>query len=253
MKKWFFILLGVSFILTSCGHDNDMATTETTELHISVAASLKDVMDNVKKTYEKENPETKLTFDFAGSGQIKERVKSGAPIDGILLASEKDIDELSAKTTEKTQFAKNALVLIVPSKNAVQISNLNELSSFDKIAIGDPESVPAGKYAEETMQNLGVYTALKEKLVFASDVRQTLAYVASGNAQAGFVYQTDALISKDVKVSQSVPENLHSPIGYYAGLVKDSTHKAKTREFLQYMTSKKGQEVLAKYGFKPVD
>ncbi|EUJ52997.1 molybdate ABC transporter substrate-binding protein [Listeria fleischmannii FSL S10-1203] len=90
MKKWFFILLGVSFILTSCGHDNDMAITETTELHISVAASLKDVMDNVKKTYEKENPETKLTFDFAGSGQIKERVKSGAPIDGILLASEKE-------------------------------------------------------------------------------------------------------------------------------------------------------------------
>ncbi|WP_088815985.1 MULTISPECIES: molybdate ABC transporter substrate-binding protein [Listeria] len=256
MKKVSILFFAVLFVLAGCSNQAGTASEKPIELHISVAASLKDVMEDVKTDYEKAHKNVKLTFDFAGSGQIKERVKNGAPIDGVLLASEKDMDDLKAQTTDKQQFAKNTLVLIVPSKNAAETNTKDIaklLPTFDKIAIGNPESVPAGKYAEETMENLGVYDALKEELVLASDVRQTLAYVASGNAQAGFVYKTDALISKDVKVLQAVPDDLHSQIGYYSGVLKDADEPDQVAKFLDYMASDAGQKVLAKYGFLNID
>ncbi len=256
MKKIGILIFAALFALSGCGDQAGTASEGPVELHISVAASLKDVMEDVKADYEKTHKDVKLTFDFAGSGQIKERVKSGAPIDGVLLASEKDIDDLMSQTTNKQQFARNTLVLIVPKKNAVKTNTQDIaklLMSLDKIAIGNPESVPAGKYAEETMGSLGVYDELKEELVLASDVRQTLAYVASGNAQAGFVYQTDALISKDVKVLQSVPDGLHSEIGYYSGVVGDTDAPTQARNFLNYMVSETGQKILAEYGFETID
>lgn len=253
MKKFgFLVICGFLLLLTACSSSPEKV--KTTTIHISAAASLKDTMDEVKPLFEKEYPTIKLTFDFGGSGQIRERVESGAPIDGVLLASKKDTDTLlSQDLAERDQeFAGNQLVLIEP-KNADKETNKNLeqlLDSPDKIAIGDPESVPAGAYAKQTLENLQLYDVEKPKLVFATDVRQVLSYVEAGNADAGFVYQTDALLSKKVQVAAKIDNQLHDPIAYYSALVSDSEHKTEATKFLDYMNKASAQKILEKYGFQ---
>ncbi|WP_163652453.1 molybdate ABC transporter substrate-binding protein [Listeria sp. PSOL-1] len=251
-------LLVLIVLLSACSgaKEADKKANKPTEIHISVAASLKEAVDDIKPQFEKEHPNIKVTFDFGGSGQIRERVESGAPIDGVLFASAQDMDKLTKKNKaeDKQQFAKNTLVLIEP-KDAEQKKEQDlkaSLESYNKLAIGDPNSVPAGKYAQETLQNLKIEDQVKSKLVLGSDVRQVLAYVASGNAPAGFVYQTDALISKKVKVTAKIPENLHSPIGYYSGVVTDSKNKKAVQTFMKTLVDKEAQNTLKKYGFQAV-
>ncbi|MGJ8730635.1 molybdate ABC transporter substrate-binding protein [Listeria aquatica] len=252
-----FLAIFLLVILAACGNEASPSKKETkTDLHISAAASLKDAIDMIKPLYEKAHPGTKLTFDFAGSGQIRERVESGAPIDGVLFASESDMDKLiqAKKATNKAEFAQNTLVLIEPaSKKARNSKDLsNKLETYQKFALGNPESVPAGQYGKETLEKLNLYNDMEGKLVLASDVRQVLSYVASGNADAGFVYKTDALISNKVRVVQAVPDSLHAPIGYYSGVVSDTEHQQATESFMAFMRHQKAQKILERYGFKSV-
>ncbi|HAA4351792.1 TPA_asm: molybdate ABC transporter substrate-binding protein [Listeria monocytogenes] len=252
MKKIVLIICcGLLLLLGAC--EDTPEKVQTTTIHIS-AASLKDSIDDVKPLFEKANPTIKLSFDFGGSGQIRERVESGAPIDGVLLASKKDADTLIKQNlAEKTkEFAGNELVLIEP-KNVDQKTEANLeqlLNDASKIAIGDPESVPAGAYAKQTLENLNQYNAEKAKLVLATDVRQVLSYVEAGNADAGFVYQTDALLSKKVQVKAKIDEKLHDPIAYYSAQVSDSDKKEETATFLDFMNKSEAQKILEKYGFK---
>ncbi|MBK3913165.1 molybdate ABC transporter substrate-binding protein [Listeria ivanovii] len=253
MKKiGFIITCGLLLLLTVCG--SSQKETKITTIHISAAASLKDTIDEVKPLFEKEYPTIKLAFDFGGSGQIRERVESGAPIDGVLLASKKDTDTLLEQdlAEQAREFASNQLVLIEP-KNANEVANQNLkqlLNHADKIAIGDPESVPAGAYAKQTLENLQLYDAEKAKLVLATDVRQVLSYVEAGNADAGFVYQTDALLSKKVQVSAKIDAKLHNPIAYYSAQVSNSEQKKAATTFLDFMNKQEAQKILGKYGFQ---
>ncbi|MBC1937333.1 molybdate ABC transporter substrate-binding protein [Listeria grandensis] len=248
MKKWIksgLIFAGVLLVLAGCG------TQEPQTIHISVAASLKDVMDDVRPLYEKEHDHVTLEFDFAGSGQIRERVENGAPIDGVLLASVADTDKLMAKKLidGKQEIASNTLVAVMPSKTVPSGDIESELAKARVIAIGDPASVPAGKYAEEFLTKEKLMARVKSRLVKASDVRQVLAYVESGNADIGFVYQTDAMISKKVQTAYKVSNELHSPIGYYAATVKDTDAVDETSQFMDYMKGTQAQKILKKYGF----
>ncbi|MBC2191394.1 molybdate ABC transporter substrate-binding protein [Listeria sp. FSL L7-0229] len=253
MKKLALVIIGgLLLLLTACGDTSEQE--KNTTIHISAAASLKDTMDDIKPLFEKANPTIKLSFDFGGSGQIRERVESGAPIDGVLLASKKDADTLSKQNLaeDTKEFAGNELVLIEP-KNAEQTTDANVeqlLNDASKIAIGDPDSVPAGAYAKQTLENLNLYNTEKAKLVLATDVRQVLSYVEAGNADAGFVYQTDALLSKKVQVKAKIDEKLHDPIGYYSAQVSDSEKKEATATFLDFMNKAEAQKILEKYGFK---
>lgn len=253
MKKVVLILsCGLLLILAACS--DTPGETKKTTIHISAAASLNDTMDDIKPLFEKAHPTIKLSFDFGGSGQIRERVESGAPIDGILLASKKDADTLSKQKLAKDtkEFAGNELVLIAPKDTAqTEGASLEQLlDNADKIAIGDPESVPAGAYAKQTLENLNLYNTEKAKLVLATDVRQVLSYVEAGNADAGFVYQTDAELSKKVQVKEKINENLHEPIAYYSAQVMGSNKKEATKTFLDYMNKSEAQKTLEKYGFK---
>ncbi|MBC1436238.1 molybdate ABC transporter substrate-binding protein [Listeria rocourtiae] len=251
MKKWmasslvFVVLLA---ILVGCG------TQETQTIHISVAASLKDVMDDVKPLYEKSHNHVKLEFDFAGSGQIRERVVNGAPIDGVVLASVTDMDTLMDKKLvgNKQQIASNTLVAVMPNKSIPTNNIKEELAKAHVIAIGDPNSVPAGKYAVEFLMKEQLMDSVKSRFVKASDVRQVLAYVESGNADIGFVYKTDAMISKKVQTAYKIDSALYNPIGYYSAVIKDSDMADETSQFMEYMKGNQAQRILKKYGFGEV-
>ncbi|KMT61572.1 molybdate ABC transporter substrate-binding protein [Paenilisteria newyorkensis] len=248
MKMWIksgLVFVGLLLVLTGCGEQ------EPQSIHISVAASLKDVMDDVKPLYEGEHDNVTLEFDFAGSGQIRERVENGAPVDGVVLASAADADKLMKKKLidDKAEIASNTLVAVMPSKSVPNGDITTELAKARVIAIGDPASVPAGKYAEEFLTKKQLMGIVKARLVKASDVRQVLAYVESGNADIGFVYQTDAMISKKVQTAYKISNDLHSPIGYYAATIQDSEAADETSKFMDYMKGTQAQKILKKYGF----
>ena len=117
------------------------------------------------------------------------------------------------------------------------------------LAVGEPESVPAGRYAKETLQHLNLWDSLQNKFVFTNDVRQVLTYVESGNADLGVVYSSDVVVAKNVRVIDTAKAGWHNPIIYPGAIVSASRHSAEARAFLDFLTGSAGREVLKKYGF----
>jgi len=150
----------------------------------------------------------------------------------------------------RRDLVKNSVVLIVPVGNA-GVSSFQDLTkpAVKTIAVGEPQTVPAGKYAQEVLTHLGICDQLKPKLVLAKDVRQVLTYVETGNADAGIVYATDAKISKKVTVVATASEDSHSKVVYPAAVIKNSKNPAGAKAFLEFLASKKARTVFQKYGF----
>ena len=146
----------------------------------------------------------------------------------------------------------NDLVMVVPTNSRHAFTTVKELTdkSVKKVAIGQPESVPAGQYAKETLTTRKVWDSLQSKLVYAKDVRQVLTYVETGNVDAGLVYKTDALTSSKVKIALRIIPGVHSPILYPAGVVKETKHAAEAKAFYAYLRTKEADAVFTKYGFK---
>lgn len=141
--------------------------------------------------------------------------------------------------------------MVIPSDSTRSFTTIKELAdkNIKKIAIGQPESVPAGQYAKESLKTRQVWDALDKKLVYAKDVRQVLSYVETGNVDAGFVYKTDALTSKKVKIAINLLPGVHSPIIYPAGVVKESDHPTEAKAFYGYLQTKQADAIFLKYGF----
>ncbi|BAY24203.1 molybdenum ABC transporter, periplasmic binding protein [Calothrix sp. NIES-2100] len=185
---------------------------------------------------------------------MQQQIEQGAPADIFISAGKKQVDALEEKglllAGTRSILAKNRLVLIVP-KSVVGITSFYNLkdSKIKKIAIGEPRSVPAGQYAEQVLQKLKILPQVKSKLVYANNVRQVLASVESGNADAGLVYITDAKISDKVKVVVAADEKYHSPIVYPLAVLKSSKNSDAAKEFAKFLTSSQAKAVLQKYGF----
>lgn len=147
----------------------------------------------------------------------------------------------------------NELVLVVP-KGFTGITEFADLTKEDinLIAIGDPESVPAGKYAQEAFTTLGIWEELEtgKKLIMGKDVRQVLAYVENDEVQAGAVYRTDALISDKVEVAAVAPDDSHAPVIYPVAVMKDSSYSEEAKALVNFLAGDKAGEIFEKYGFK---
>ncbi|MBW4453482.1 MAG: molybdate ABC transporter substrate-binding protein [Nostoc indistinguendum CM1-VF10] len=225
-----------------------------TTLLVSAAASLKDALEEIKPLYQQSKSSTKINYNFGASGALQQQIEQGAPADIFISAAKKQVDALEEKglllTGSRTNLANNSLVLIV-AQDVVGISSFYNLtdSKIKKIAIGEPRSVPAGQYGEQVLKNLKLYDQVKSKLVFANNVRQVLAAVESGNAQAGIVYATDAKISNKVKVVITAEKKFHSPIIYPVAVIKGSKNIPAAKEFVQFLSDSQAKTVLRKYGF----
>ncbi|WP_274651426.1 molybdate ABC transporter substrate-binding protein [Paenibacillus humicola] len=228
---------------------------ETVELTVSAAASLTDALNEIKTAYEASHAGIRINFNFGASGALQQQIEQGAPADLFLSAATKNMKSLVDKqlidTNHETNLLNNELVVVVPADGAAAIANEADLTkaSVRKIAIGIPESVPAGNYAEESLISAKLWETLQKKTVQGKDVRQVLQYVETGNADAGFVYRTDALTSKKVKVAFSVDPKSYSPIEYPAGIVKATKHSKEAEDFYSYLQSDDALNVFVKYGF----
>lgn len=224
------------------------------ELIVSAAASLTNAFRDIGKAWEAANPGNTVTFNFAASDVLLAQISKGAPADVFASADQDAMDKAVAQgvinTGTRRDFVRNRLVLIVPSDSKAAVTGVQSLASADikHIAIGNPASVPVGRYTRGVLEKAGNWTQLEPKFVNATSVRQALDYVARGEAEAGFVYSTDAAIMKDkVKVAAEVPTE--KPILYPIAAVKDSKNAALAQSFLQFLAADGAQATLAGYGF----
>lgn len=260
-KKLTFLLLSIflGIFLISCGNNpnNSDIETTTTELTISAAASLKEAMADIETLFKEEMPNVTLTFNFGSSGSLQRQIEQGAPSDVFISAGKSQMTTLDEKEllldgTNK-DLVKNSLVLIGPSDTTVTSLNDLESDSVKQIAVGEPSSVPAGKYADEVLINLGIKDKISPKLVFAKDVKEVLAWTTSGNAEAGFVYSSDAISSDSAKVIEEIPEYLHSPITYPVAVIKDTKNKDEAKAFEDFLFTEDCQKIFEKYGYTIIE
>lgn len=231
----------------------------TTEITVSAALSLKAPFEVIGRLYEKKYPASKVRFNFAASGILQKQIEAGAPADVFASASPKEMDALQASgllfAGSRSEFASNSIVLITAINSPVRLITFGDLKQRDvkRIAIGNPATVPAGMYAEETLKTLGLRDKLGEKLVFGEHVRQVMDYVARNEVEAGMVFLTDAISrSRELKVVAEAQYASHRPVSYLIAAVRETKNKSGAQSFIELVLSPEGKEVLQKYGFKTI-
>lgn len=227
------------------------------EITVSAAISLKNVFGEIGRAYEEKNKRVKVRFNFASSGSLMRQIEGGAPVDIFASADMESMAALEAKglitPRSSVVFAGNALVLVVPVDFKSGITSFQDLkkAAVRRVAIGNPRTVPAGRYAEEVLEHFRLRGVLKDKVILSENVRQVLDYVDRGEVDAGIVYSTDAIIrANEVKIVAKAPEESHKPIYYPAAVVKGSRHEAAAAGFISFLVSGETKDILKKYGFK---
>lgn len=244
------IAIIVSLGVIGCGNKNK----DIVELNISAAASLKESMEEIKLEYKKENTNIELLINYGGSGSLKQQIEQGAPCDVFISAGIEQMDSLMEKGFLKKDtykdLLKNELVLIAPKDS--EITSVEDLSrdKVNHIAMGEPKSVPAGKYAQEVLNNLKIKEKNSDKLVFAKDVKEVLAWTKSGNVDAGFVYYSDTFNEQGIKIVQLIDKGLHSPIIYPIAVIEGSKKIEEAKKFEEFLLGEKGQDIFEKHGYK---
>lgn len=246
-----FIILIVLWLsqLTGCGE------TPRKEIIVSAAASLQEVMNEIVREYAEDKKDVKIIMNFGSSGTLQNQIEQGAPVDVFISAGKRQMDVLETKSlllaNTRIDLLGNEMVLITAKDNNM-LSSLDDLTKpeLKQIAIGTPETVPAGKYAKEALVSLGYWDSLAPKYVFAKDVKQVLAYVETGNAEAGIAYLSDSRTSDKVKVVLAIPPDTHDPIIYPASVIADTKQKEAAKDFLQYLQGSEAEKIFVKYGFK---
>lgn len=247
-------LLAVSLTIAGACGSSDGSEGKAV-ITVSAAASLTGALNELKPAFESANPDVTLLFNFGSSGALQQQIEQGAPVDLYISAAASHMNTLIEKGLvqqgQTVSLLSNALVVVTPKDGREQLEGLEELllSQVSKVAIGIPDSVPAGAYAKEALTQAGLWDKLQGKTVQAKDVKQVLQYVETGNVDAGFVYKTDALASGGAAIAFEVDPSSYSPIQYPAGIVRDSDDFEETRKLYEFLQSDEAMGVFRQYGF----
>jgi molybdate transport system substrate-binding protein len=222
------------------------------DVNLMVAASLKEVINELSDNFGKKNPGTKFVKNYGASGMLAKQIENDAPADLFISANLEWVDYLKNKKILDVKnietFTYNELVFA--GKPELKVSSLQELVKLERIAIGSPKSVPAGEYAMEAFRKAGIDKQLEKKLVMAKDVRECLMYAERGEVDGAMVYKTDALqLAKTSKIIFVVPQNLYSRVTYPMSLTIAGSKKSDAVSFFSFLKSPEAKTVLAKYGF----
>lgn len=227
------------------------------QITVFAAASMKNALDEIAKTYEAKSGD-RVTLSYAASSALAKQIEQGAPVDVFISADLDWMDYLDKrkliKDGSRFNLLRNRLVLVAPADStpALKIASRFPLAARlgkERLAMADPNSVPAGKYGKAALESLGVWQDVQSRIASASDVRGALLFVARGEAPLGIVYSTDAAVEPKVRVVDTFPENTHPPIVYPAALIATSRGAA-AESFLRSLRDAPARAVFEKYGFK---
>ena len=231
---------------------------EAQSLTVSAAISIKDAVSEIGKSFTAARPGVTLLYNWGSSGELQKQIEAGGPIDLFISASAVQMDELEKRKLivpgTRRVFARNRLTVIKPADSRVDIAKPADLADarVARIVVGNPRSVPAGQYAEESLRALGLWDRVQPKLIFAENVRQALEYVARGEVDADFVYTTDtALRNQAMKEAFRPAEDTYRPIAYPAAVVAGARQPALAQAFVELLLGREGQAVLGRFGFQP--
>ena len=220
------------------------------DINLSIAASLKEVINELSNSFVKKRPGVKFLKNYGASGALAKQIESGAPSDLFISANVEWMDYLkNKKLVDETSigtFTYNTLVFAgAPGK----ANSMQDLTKLEIISIGSPKSVPAGEYAMEALKKAALDRQLGKKLVMAKDVRECLMYAERGEVDGAFVYKTDALQARQARILFTVPQDLYPRVTYPMALTVAGTKNKDAAAFFAYLHGDEARSVLAKYGF----
>ena len=244
------LMVSAAFLVTGCGGQSASTSSSSSSsssggsqkvLHVSAAASLTNVMQDIAKEYEQQHPDVKVEFNFGSSGALQQAIENGGQSDLFVSAAQKQMNALEkagllADGTRQDLLI-NDVVLIVPKDSKKDIKSFEDLNTdkVQKLALGEPKGVPVGQYSEQIFTYMKNLDAMKAKAVYGTDVRQVLSWIEQGEADAGLVYATDAAITDGVKVVAKAPADSHKPIIYPVSVLKDSKQLDLAKDFEQFL------------------
>lgn len=238
------------------GTGQETGQEEQVTILVAAAASLRYCMEGeLKGMFETLHPDIEVTFTFDSSGKLQQQIEEGADVDVFVSAAKKQMNELNTKgqifPDSIIDLLENKIVVIVPEGSNLSIAKFEDILLANTVALGDPASVPAGQYAKEAFENLGIWDKVSEKASYGTNVTEVLNWVAEGSADAGVVYATDAATTEKVKVVAEAPEGSVSKVIYPAGIVNTTTKKEAANLFTEFLTTDEALAVFEKYGFTP--
>jgi molybdate transport system substrate-binding protein len=227
------------------------------DLIVLAASSLTDAMNEIGPAFTSATHRG-VKLSYAASSALARQIEGGAPADVFVSADTEWMDYLQTRklidSGSRRNILGNRLVLISPADSTVSITiaphfALAKLLGDGRLATGNPDSVPVGKYAKEALTHLGVWSEVQDKVAAADNVRAALALVARGEAPLGIVYRTDALVEKKVRIVATFPESSHGPITYPAATTLQARDGA--ADFVKFLLSPPARTIFARYGFDP--
>lgn len=227
------------------------------EITVFAAASLTDALQDIGKLYEQQG-KGRIIASFASSSDLARQIEHGAPADLFVSADQQWADYLDQRglldKASRLVLLRNDLVLIAPAGSEVKLTigpgfALAQALGDGRLAVGDPDHVPAGIYAHQALESLGVWAAIEPRLARAGSVRAALAFVERGECPLGIVYRSDALADSKVKVIGTFPETSHPPVIYPAALIAGH-HSPAAVEFLHYLTTPEAASIFRRHGFE---
>ncbi|MGL5381478.1 molybdate ABC transporter substrate-binding protein [Clostridium sp.] len=226
---------------------------EKKEITISVAASLSEPINKIKGIYE-ENNNVKINVNTGGSGTLKKQISQGADVDIFFSASEKYIDQLKEEGLLKEEdtypLLFNALVVVKNNLYNKDITSIDELKGLDmKLALGETNTVPAGEYAKEALENAGVWNEVEDKVVYGKDVKVVKTYIENGDVDLGIIYKSDSIDLKNSTALLEIPSNLHKKIIYSIGVISKGKNYEESKNFVDFIKSDEGLNIFKDYGF----
>jgi len=229
---------------------------DKTILTVLAGAGLKDALNELKDMYGKKTG-TEVRYNFAAAGILRKQIEEGVPADIFFTPGKKDMDELQRKSLiipeTRTDILENEIVLVTAKEKKNVIKSFADLADkAQSISIGLPETVPAGKYARETLMSLGLWNKVEKRILYAKDVRTVLVYVDSGNVDAGMVYRSDTAVMRSGVLAAVAPKGSHSPIRFSMAMLKSSKHQQETKKFIDFLKTPEASAIFSKYRFTPL-
>ncbi|SHI59013.1 molybdate transport system substrate-binding protein [Dethiosulfatibacter aminovorans DSM 17477] len=254
----FLIIFLIIAFLTSCtgGESADVALEPEKEIMVSAAASLTEAVTEISENFQEETG-IEVVLNFSSSGSLQKQIEEGAPADIFLSASKSKMDKLEEKdlidAESRKDYLNNHLVLIVSEEYKDEIKSIEDLlESGLKLSVGEPESVPAGKYAKQSLEYYDMWDKLAGQMVYAKTVKQVAQYVESGDSPAGIVYMTDTTLLKHSYVNKVFDDESHTPIVYPLAIIRDSKNKDMAEEYIEYLQNGESRSIFVKYNFEPL-